>query len=156
VSDTISFAVVVPQPGEMRRIPKTPTQFLNVDVDLKSIVDPGPFVLALGSQVICQTISKTRRMHRVRLTLVYQPKGPADAILRFSKLFTKLPEEKQAIWLNAVSKEFDIGIQAGFEPTAAEWLLERKVVEAAAQLGAQVRITVYSSELVAARSRVRP
>src|SRR5262245_30057033 len=47
------------------------------------------------------------------------------------------------VWAQA-SKEIDIGIQAGFERRSGEWVLDPKVVQAAAELGVHVRFTVYS------------
>jgi hypothetical protein len=129
------------------------TKFLNVDIDLKSVTDPDPFVQALGSKVLSQRIGKVGRAHWVRLMLVRQPTSPTDVILRFAKLVAKLSSKDRAIWLNAITREFDIGIQGGFEPTSAEWVLERNVVEAVARLGARVRITVYSPDLLAGDSQ---
>jgi hypothetical protein len=34
---------------------------LNVDIDVKSVTDPGPFLQALGSQVLFQRIGKVGR-----------------------------------------------------------------------------------------------
>src|SRR5262249_49352125 len=92
---------------------------------------------------LSQRIGKVGRAHWVRLILARQPSTPAHAILRFTKLVAKLSSRIRAIWVNAVSKEFDIGIQAGFEPSSAEWILKTNVVDALARLGTHVRITVY-------------
>jgi hypothetical protein len=129
-------------------VAKAPTEFLNVDIDLKSRMDPDPLIQALGSKILSQRIGKIGRAHWVRLTLARQPTTPGDAILRFAKLVTNLSGKGRSIWANALSRELDIGIQGGFEPPNAEWVLERNVMKAAAQLGAQVRITVYSANLL--------
>ena len=133
------------KPERKDHMTKAPTEFLNVDIDLRSVADPTPFIDALGRKVLSQRIGKDGRAHWVRLMLAGQPAGPGDAILQFAKFVAELPPTIRAIWENAVSKEFDIGIQAGFEPSSAEWVLDRKVVEAAARVGARVRITVYSA-----------
>ena len=78
--------------------------------------------------------------------LARQISNPAEVILGFAKLFDRLPTRAKRIWKNATHKEFDIGIQSGFQPKPAEWVLEPKVIETVARLGAKVRITVYSPE----------
>jgi hypothetical protein len=79
--------------------------------------------------------------------LARQPRNPTDAIVGFASLVAKLSPPDRAAWVNAESREFDIGIQAGFDPFAAEWVLERGVIEAVARLGGRVRLTVYAAEL---------
>ena len=121
-----------------------PTEFLNVDIDLNSIEDPEPLVRGLGSRVFPDQLGKFKRQHWVRFMLARQPLSPEDAILGFAKLVSKLPANARRIWNNATHKEVDIGIQSGFQPKPAEWVLEPAVIKAAARLGAQIRITVYS------------
>ena len=137
----------------MASMPKARTHFLNVDIDLKSVADPEPLVQALGRVVLCQRVGRVGRAHWVRFMLSRQPTSPTDAILGFAKLMAKLPDDRRAIWNKAKSKEFDIGIEGGFEPFSAEWVLEPRVIEAIAELGARLRITVYAPEAPAAASR---
>jgi hypothetical protein len=123
-----------------------PAEFLNVDLDIKSRVDPRILVEAWGNQVIPH-LDKLGRRHWLRMMLASGPESPSDAIRRFAKLVHKLPTRGRTIWTQA-SKEFDIGIQAGFERRSGEWVLEPAVVQMAADLGARVRLTVYSALLV--------
>jgi hypothetical protein len=126
---------------------KSRTRLLNVDIDVKSVAEPEPLIKALGWPVLCQRVGKVGRAHWVRFMLSRQPASPADAILGFAKLVTKLPDDHRAIWEKAQSKEFDIGIESGFEPFSAEWVLERRVIEVIAELGARLRITVYAPDV---------
>jgi len=126
---------------------KSRTRLLNVDLDLKSVAEPEPLIKALGRTVLCQRVGKVGRAHWIRLMLSRQPSSPTDAILGFAKLVTKLPDDPRAIWEKAQSKEFDIGIESGFEPFSAEWVLERRVIEVIAELGARLRITVYAPDV---------
>jgi hypothetical protein len=123
-----------------------PTEFLNVDIDLNSMADPEPLVRGLGSRVLPDQLGKVGRAYWVRFMLARQPLSPEEVILGFAKLVDKLPASAKRIWKNATHKEFDIGIQSGFQPKPAEWVLEPKVIETLARLGAQIRITVYSPE----------
>jgi len=89
-------------------------------------------------------VHKTGRVHWCRLNLERQPMSPTAAVLGFAKLLAMLPRRSRAIWTAATSKEFDIGIQGGIKPLTSEWVLEPEAIQAAAQLGAQLRITMYS------------
>jgi hypothetical protein len=51
------------------------------------------------------------------------------------------------MWARA-AKEFDIGVQAGFERRSGEWVLEPEIVRTVADLGAHLRLTVYSPLLL--------
>jgi hypothetical protein len=133
-----------------------PGAFLNVDLDIKSRVDPHVMIDAWNGRMLPQRIPLPGR-HWVRLMLATQPKSPADAIRRYAKLVRALPPRARAVWTQA-SKELDIGVQAGFEHRSAEWVLDPSVVEAIAAMGARVRFTVYSPLLIIdeeARSRRR-
>lgn len=125
---------------------RTRSEFLNVDLDLKSPVDLGPLVHAFGRRVLVLHVDRIGRRHWVRLTLARQPRTPSEAIRGFVTLVAGLPAQGRAVWARA-DKEFDIGVQGGFEPRSAEWVLEPKIVQALARLGAQVRLTVYSPPL---------
>ena len=65
----------------------------------------------------------------------------------------RLPKKTKVIW-NRADKQFDIGIQAGFQPDSLEWILKPAMVKEAAKMGAQVRITVYGVDLLR-RSELR-
>jgi len=64
-----------------------------------------------------------------------------------AKLVRGLPTRGQTIWTQA-SKEFDIGIQAGFDHHSGEWVLEPEVIQTVADFGARVRLTVFSPLIV--------
>jgi hypothetical protein len=123
-----------------------PAEFLNVDFDIKSKTDPAILVEAWGTRVMADSHRLGRR-YWLRLFLFPQPKSPNDAIRRFAKLVRGLSPQARTVW-TAASKEIDIGIQAGFDRRSGEWVLDPKVVQAAADLGAHVRFTVYSPLLI--------
>ena len=136
-----------------------PAHFINVDLDIKSGSDPAVLAEALENRVIFMHADKIGRQHWLRLCLTLQPKDPTAAIRRFAKLVRDLPPRARRAWVQAASKEFDIGIQAGFERRSGEWVLEPEVVQTIADLGARIRLTVYSPLLVihenAKRKRAR-
>lgn len=134
-----------------------PAEFLNIDLDIKSNSDPAVIAKAWENRVVPMHTDKLGRQHWLRLSLGLQPKSPTDAIRRFAKLVRELPPPGRSAWAKASSKEFDIGIQAGFERGSGEWVLEPEVVRTIADLGARIRVTVYSPLLIidenAARKR---
>jgi hypothetical protein len=136
-----------------------PAEFLNIDLDIKSHFDPAAIVEAWKNRVVPMHADKHGRQYWLRLSLALQPKSPTDAITRFAKLVRDLPARERSLWAKASSKEFDIGIQAGFERGSGEWVLEPEDVRTIADLGAQIRISVYSPLLIihenAARKRPR-
>jgi hypothetical protein len=136
-----------------------PAEFLNVDLDIKSNFDPAAIVKAWNNRVHPMHTDKHGRQYWLRLSLALQPKSPTDAITRFAKLVGDLPPRERSLWTKASCKEFDIGVQAGFERGSGEWVLEPKLVRTIADLGAQIRLTVYSPLLIieenAARKRAR-
>jgi hypothetical protein len=129
-----------------------PAEFLNVDFDIKSKTDPAILVEAWGARVIGIHTARLGRRYWLRLSLFPQPKSPTDAIRRFAKLVRGLSSQARTVWAQA-SKEIDIGIQAGFERRSGEWVLDPKVVQAAADMGAHLRFTVYSPLLIIDEAR---
>lgn len=129
-----------------------PAGFLNVDFDIKSNTDPAILMEAWGARAVMGDIDRLGRRYWLRLSLFPQPKNPSDAIRRFAKLVRGLSPQARRVWAGA-SKEIDIGIQAGFERRSGEWVLDPKVVQAAAVLGAHLRFTVYSPLLIIDENR---
>lgn len=126
------------------------SEFLNVDLEVKSRTDTAPLVRAFGKSVMCLYVDRIRRRHLLRLMLspsARQPKSPTNAILGFVRLVEALPPIARRIWSQA-TKEFDIGFQGGVHPSSAEWVVSDKAVQAAARCGAHIRFTLYSPQLL--------
>lgn len=123
-------------------------EFVNVDLDIKSFSDLSVIVTAWDNRVIPNYLDNSSRQHWLRVMLTSDPKSPADAIRRFAKLVRGLPKRARTTWAQATSKEFDIGIQAGYEARAGEWVLEADDLQAVADMGGSVRFTVYSPFLL--------
>ena len=52
------------------------SDFLNVDVEVKSRTDTAPLARALGESGVCLYVDRIGRWYRLRLTLARQPKSP--------------------------------------------------------------------------------
>ncbi len=119
------------------------TEFLNVDLHLKCVTNLEAVCEAFGRSIMVLHRDRLGRKHWVVLELARSPKTPTEAIRRFATLATRLRGRAKAAW--AVSeKELDIGIQGGFSPDPAEWVVEAEAVTEAARIGARLRVTVYS------------
>jgi hypothetical protein len=70
-----------------------------------------------------------------------------EAIRGYRRLIEKLPPVAKNLWKNASNREFDIGIQAGKNPAASEWLLDVEMLRDVAKNRAQIELTVYSPVL---------
>jgi hypothetical protein len=81
-----------------------------------------------------------------------QPKTPEQGILRYCKLIQKLPPQERAIWNTAKSRSFDIGIEGPKRETYYWSAVSSKAICAAAEVGAQIAITVYGP-MKAAKTR---
>ncbi len=118
--------------------------FLNVDLDIYSKTDLRPLVDALGDSAIEMWVGRVRRTYEAHLEVGWEPrKTPSHIILRFCKLIRALPAKERKLWNAAKSKSFDIGIEAPKRNSHFWSAVSPEAVRAAAEVGAQIAITVY-------------
>ena len=68
----------------------------------------------------------------------------ADATIRaFCRLIEKLPKGARLDWDGAKVRNFSVGIQAGFEPSASDYAISPETVRKTAELNAGIVVTVY-------------
>jgi hypothetical protein len=113
-------------------VPDPITEFLNVDLHLKSVENLEAVCEAFGRAVMVLHRDKVGRNHWLVLELSRSPKTPSEAIRRFAGLGARLRGRAKAAWV-ASDKELDIGFQGGFEPDSVEWVV-----------GVRLRLTLYS------------
>ena len=141
--------------GERRSLKEFPSECLNVDLEIKSRSNPALLIRAWNRRVMQMHSNKLGRRHWVRVMLWPQPSNPNEALRRFARLVRGLPASARTVWDNA-SKELDIGIQAGLEQRSGEWVIDAAVAEMVGQLGASIRLTIYSPwEQIRDRSKTR-
>jgi hypothetical protein len=118
--------------------------FANVDLDIYSKTDLQPLVDALGDSVIEMWVGRVRRTYEAHLEVSWEPrKTPSSIILRFCKLINALPPTKRRIWNAAKTRSFDIGIDAPARNRRFWSTVSPEAVRAAAEVGAQIAITIY-------------
>lgn len=130
--------------------------FLNVDLDIYSKTDLQPLVDALDSSVIEMWVGRVRRTYEAHLEVGWEPrKTPSSIILRFCKLIRALPVRERRIWNAAKTKSFDIGIEAPKRHRHFWSSVTPEAVRAAAEVGAQIAITIYGPMKVAKTKKKR-
>jgi hypothetical protein len=121
------------------------TAFLNVDLDVYSRAPLDRLVAACGRKVSVHYVGKEGGRYSAHLSLAHSFNKSADVLIReFARLLARLPKRAQDGWKRAQSREFNIGIQAGYQPYSHELRLRPKSLEAAARLGARIVITTYA------------
>lgn len=120
------------------------TLFRNVDLDIYSQSDLQPLVTALGDHVIDLYVGRVRRTYEAHLELNYRRGQTANSvILGFCKLINRLPPMERTLWNRAKIRSFDIGIDVPKRDRHFWIAVSPEAVQAAAETGAQIAITVY-------------
>jgi hypothetical protein len=130
--------------------------FMNVDLDIYSKSDLRPLVDALGDQIIEMWVGKVRRTYEAHLEVSgshLAPSAPSRIILRFCKLIGALPPSKRELWSAAKTKSFDIGIESPKRNMHFWSAVSPEAVRAAAEVGAQIAITIYGPMKVPKQSK---
>lgn len=120
------------------------TRFMNVDLDIHSKLDLRPLVSALGEKISENYVGRVRRTHEAHLELAWRHnQTPTSIILGFCKLIEALPRSERKLWDSAKTRSFDIGIESPERNTYFWSAVSPEAVRAAADVGAQIAITVY-------------
>jgi hypothetical protein len=129
---------------------RRPTQYLNVDLDIFSRVPLDGLVHAMGNKVFALYVGGKGRKYEAHVELASSlPRMTADrTIVGFTRLIEQLPPRHRRVWDQALAREFNVGIEAGFKPPHAfEVRLKRRTIEAIAEVQATLVVTVYAVDL---------
>lgn len=129
--------------------------FRNVDLDIYSMSDLQPLVQALGDKVIDLFVGRVKRTYEAHLELAAwkRDQSPTWVILGLCKVIKALPPSKRRLWNAAKTKSFDIGIEAPRKGSHYWSAVAPEAVRAAAELGAQIAITVYGPMKIASQMK---
>ena len=132
------------------------TTFLNVDLDIASKVSLDPLVAAFGRKVFVHHVGRIKRKFWARVSRFSYGQS-ADTLTReLCAMVLGLPRAPRALWNSAISREFNVGIQAGLRPHCHEVRLTKKTVALVARLGGTIALTTYAPDpMPSAASRVR-
>jgi len=123
------------------------TEFLNVDLDIYAPFDLQPLVNALGQRVMVMYVGRERRSYSAHLELARLTKSADSTIRGLCALIQALPRAERQLWNRAKKRDFSIGVQAGEQPNSSDFAVEAATVQAVAQLGARIVLTVYGQQM---------
>jgi hypothetical protein len=126
--------------------------FMNVALEIFSTSDLEPLAEAFGSKVQVFYLGMEFGLFKAYFYPGWQRKTPESGILRYCKLVKKLPPSKRKIWNAAKSRSFDIGIKAPGKGRYYWSAVGQEAVRAAAEVDAQIAITVYGTMKAVKRS----
>ena len=129
--------------------PPEPTQFLNVDLDLR---------LPKSAESLRDGLR--RRMHLIHdevgdslksWELTRQPQSVEDAARRIIAAVESLPPKARAEWKQCKARDFNVGIRAGVTPHSQVFALSASSLLGLARLRMRLVWTVYAADLSDAR-----
>ena len=128
------------------------TEYLNVDLEVFSRESLGTFVKGLGRAVHVLHEGRWGRKHAACLELWSSGCGEEAevTIRRMLRLLTKMPRSARVLWKRAQVRQFNIGIQAAARSRTFELHVRPDTLQAMARLRAQLVVTVYAPERLAA------
>jgi hypothetical protein len=119
-----------------------------VDLDIISRSSLERLASAMGSQAFVLYVGAHGRTYRARLELAVFHRGmSADrTIAGLVRIVERLPRVQRRLWDAAVSREFNIGIEAGLQPHCFELRLKPSTVQSVGRIGATLAVTVYAPD----------
>jgi hypothetical protein len=107
------------------------------------------FVQALGDEACVLFVGGGRRKYEahVELATSHMAMSADDSTVALIRLIRGLPRLHQTIWDSAQRREFNVGIETGLEPNGFEFRLQRQTLQAIADVGGVLVITVYAPDL---------
>ena len=116
--------------------------FLNVDLDIWSDEDLAPLVQAF--EPLAFSLERAPGRASFELNEPAEPMSPAAIISEFVRLVNGLPPSARLAWARAARRVFDIGVQSRRHPFSETYSLDAELLRAAAEIGADVAITLYA------------
>ncbi|MGH9383732.1 MAG: DUF6968 family protein [Vicinamibacterales bacterium] len=122
--------------------PNTTSFFANVDLDIESSDDLTPLVRAFEPSAF--SLERPPGLASFELSAETSPTTPEPLILEFVRLVNELPQPAREIWDRASRRAFDIGLLSGRRPHQEHYRLTPATLRAAADVDAEIAITVYA------------
>ncbi|MEO8096395.1 MAG: hypothetical protein ABI811_01750 [Acidobacteriota bacterium] len=102
--------------------------------------------MAFGKNVLVLYSGREKRTYQAHFEIAgFAP--TADATIRkFCALVEALPKPARDLWNTAKIREFSVGVQAGAQPLASDFIIHAETVNRTAAIGARIGFTVYAPE----------
>jgi len=117
-----------------------------VDLDIYSRSKLDPLAAAFGQKAAALYVGRERHLYSAHFELNWQPKTPDAAIRGLAALVLGLPRTERRLWDAAISRAFNIGIQAAAGAKPYEAKVAPGTLEVVASLKARIVVTVYAPE----------
>jgi len=118
------------------------TTFLNIDLDIESIIDIAPIVKSFGENV---TVLRNDQIDGVYYgsfeTLLAEPN---EIIAEYSRIIANLDSKARQIWDQCRVKRFDIGFQGAENQYSYNSTLSNDSLSKISALGGELVITIYA------------
>ena len=124
--------------------PYESTTFLNVDLDISSRVSLEPLVSALGKKVFVHYVGKHNGKFWAHLSRSSYGQSADKLARELCSLVRRLPRGPRKLWNNAVSREFNVGVQAGNTPYSHEVRIAEETLSMIVELGGTIVVTTYA------------
>lgn len=120
------------------------THFLNVDLEIESHQNLQPIVEGLGDKVMNLYCGKAQDHYLATFELSDVSAADPDSIIsNFCLLIENLEDEGKKLWDSAFAKVFDIGYEAGLQPSSYSSEISPGTIKKISMLGASIRVTIY-------------
>jgi hypothetical protein len=120
----------------------TDTQFLNVDLDLRSAVDLSELARALEPGALTLTCGAVDGGYIASFEIAGHATDAESTIRRLVALVDALPSRARGLW-DQTTRDFSIGLRAGSRQSKFELALPPDVIQLVAGVGASLSVTVY-------------
>lgn len=123
------------------------TCFLNVDLDILATVSLEPLVAALGQRVFVHYVGREGRRFGAHVSRSSYGQTADKLTRELCGLIRRLPRGPRRLWDNALSREFNVGVQAGLRPHSHEVRISENTLSLVAGLRGSVVLTTYAPAL---------
>lgn len=120
------------------------SHFLNVDLEIGSTRRLDALDGELGPKLFEMFRGREGGLYRSHYEFPGQRETASETIRDLISVLTKLGPAGRRCWRAARVRDFNVGIQAGAGPQSLEVAIDADVVEAVADLGARIVVTVYA------------
>ncbi|HEX6313304.1 MAG TPA: hypothetical protein VFZ73_00530 [Gemmatimonadaceae bacterium] len=131
------------------------TQFLNVDLELVTTVDPSPLLAHWRDTLVLLRDSTDAGRRTIWAELPGTPRDVNSAIDELARHVEDLPGRLRALWDACDDRCFNVGVQAGRAPQATAFPISAHTIAALTAIAARIEFTVYGIDDAASRRRPR-
>lgn len=121
-------------------------EFLNVDLEVISKVDPTPLAKSLNKKAGVQYCGRLERDYLAAFGSWCLTRSLERKLAAFCDLLEALPPPAAHIWKQASRRTFDIGVGSGNERPALALRITPATLARVTALGATIAVTVYPTE----------